>query len=78
MLQHFIAGRTAGARVWKVIHRKADIADVEGAAPLQSLSGAITLRNIAFAYPARCSTAKEMQRLHGFYGERFALPIPYE
>ena len=64
LLQHFIAGRTAGARMWKVSHRKPDIADVEGAAPPQSLSGAITLRNIRFAYPARCCTAKEVQRLH--------------
>lgn len=51
--QHFIAGKTAGARVWKVIDRAPQVADAKCATPPQSLSGAIQLTGIHFAYPAR-------------------------
>ena len=51
--QHFIAGKTAGARVWRVISREPLIADTEDAAPPPALSGAIQLSGVHFSYPSR-------------------------
>lgn len=53
ILQHFVAGRTAGARVWKVIDRQTGIADAKDAEVPAALIGNISLRRLRFAYPSR-------------------------
>ena len=52
-LQHFIGGRSAGARIWRVINRESRVSDAKDAAPLPELAGALELSDLDFAYPAR-------------------------
>lgn len=56
-LQHFARGRAAAARLFHVINRHpADLGQPDVDAPgdvLEEVTGALELRNVAFAYPAR-------------------------